>query len=154
MCVLLLFFNRCWFRSNIWRDLELPPFHPRRRACGDRPAQRQPSGGWNFSSRGEDRSGDALSVDVLRCCWTARGPRNTYYFALHTCYQAFEQWTLQLHFSIHTSATLSIPFMTVLYSRRMDETSSSVLYICIYHAYPLPLDTRIQLDWRHIFTVH
>lgn len=71
-----LWFNRCRFRSDIRRDLELPPFHPRRRAGGDRAAECQPSRVGEFSSRGEDRSGDALGVVVLRCCWAARGPRN------------------------------------------------------------------------------
>lgn len=75
-----LCFNRCRFRSDIRRDLELPPFHPRRRAGGDRAAQCQPSGVGEFSGRGEDRSGDALGVVVLRRCWAARGP---HYFALH-----------------------------------------------------------------------
>lgn len=76
--LLILRFNRCRFRSDIRRDLELPPFHSRRRAGGDRAAQRQPSGVREFSSRGEDRSGDALGVVALRCCWAARGPTNLF----------------------------------------------------------------------------
>lgn len=113
--MLILCFNRCRFRSDIRGDLELPPFHPRRRAGGDRAAQCQPSGVREFSSRGEDRSRDALGVVVLRRCWAARGPTNTFF--LHFTFVFKDSSKGPYGF---TSYTLSVPFMTVLYSRRMD----------------------------------
>ncbi len=139
-CVFASFLlNRCRFWSDIWRRTWnfLHFIHGGGPVVTVRPSV-QPSGGGNFPGRGEDRSGDALGVVVLRCCWN----RETLVILYSTLvFKHLSKGPYSFTLLPHTLYPLWLFF-------KADGWIKHPPVGCIYHAYPFPLNSRSQLDFR------